>query len=136
MWSVAGWTLVATVSIALTKTTVDRNREYQSGLTLAETALALWESGRTEQASIAQQACRSLDAFARIFPVAQPRAWFYRGRYASLAGQQAQAIEARQALAGRLGLPLNQLRLRAYRTRSQLEQTVMTGLIGPASGTK
>jgi tetratricopeptide (TPR) repeat protein len=45
MWSVAGWVLVATVSIALMKTTVDRNREYQSGLTLAETALARWPTG-------------------------------------------------------------------------------------------
>jgi protein O-mannosyl-transferase len=44
-WSVAGWALVATVSIALMKTTVDRNREYQSGLTLAQTALARWPTG-------------------------------------------------------------------------------------------
>jgi len=52
------------------------------------------------------------------------------------AGEQAPAIAARQTVAARLGLPLNQLRLRAYRTRSQLEQTVMAGLVGPAAGTK
>lgn len=45
LWSIAGWALVATVSIALAKTTVDRNREYQSGLTLAQTALARWPTG-------------------------------------------------------------------------------------------
>jgi DNA-directed RNA polymerase specialized sigma24 family protein len=49
------------------------------------------------------------------------------------AGEQPQAIEARRTLARRLDLPLNQLRLRAHRTRSQLEQAAM-GRTGPSSG--
>lgn len=48
------------------------------------------------------------------------------------AGGQSQSIDARHALARRLDLPLNQLRIRAHRTRAQIEQTVM-GLIAPSA---
>jgi DNA-directed RNA polymerase specialized sigma24 family protein len=41
------------------------------------------------------------------------------------AGEQRNAIEARQALAQRLSVPPNQLRLRAHRARTQLEQSVL-----------
>jgi DNA-directed RNA polymerase specialized sigma24 family protein len=48
------------------------------------------------------------------------------------AGGPAQSVDARHALARRLDLPVNQLRIRAHRTRSQIEQAV-TGLITPSS---
>jgi len=48
------------------------------------------------------------------------------------AGAAPKAIDARQKLAERLGIPLNQMRLRAHRTRTQLEQSVMG--TEPASG--
>jgi DNA-directed RNA polymerase specialized sigma24 family protein len=48
------------------------------------------------------------------------------------AGEHPQAIEARRTLAQRLNLPLNQLRIRAHRTRSELEQAVM-GLTAQSS---
>lgn len=41
------------------------------------------------------------------------------------AGADPKAIDARQKLSERLGIPLNQMRLRAHRTRTQLEQSVM-----------
>jgi len=41
------------------------------------------------------------------------------------AGSQPHAMAAKEELANRLGLPLNQLRIRAHRSRSQLEQSVM-----------
>jgi hypothetical protein len=51
------------------------------------------------------------------------------------AGEQPPAIEAKQALAKRLNQPLSQLRLRAHRTRSQLEHSVMA-VAEPASEVK
>jgi hypothetical protein len=48
------------------------------------------------------------------------------------AGDSRQMSEGRNALARQLGLPLNQLRLRAHRTRAQFEQAVM-GLTPPSS---
>jgi DNA-directed RNA polymerase specialized sigma24 family protein len=41
------------------------------------------------------------------------------------AGNQPAHLELRQAVAQRLGIPSNQLRLRATRTRKQLEESVM-----------
>jgi hypothetical protein len=48
------------------------------------------------------------------------------------AGERRQMSEARSTLARALGLPLNQLRARAHRTRAQFEQSVM-GLTPQAS---
>jgi len=41
---VAGWTTVAVIAVALMSGTMMRNREYRSGLTLAETTVARWPS--------------------------------------------------------------------------------------------
>jgi tetratricopeptide (TPR) repeat protein len=46
VWRVAGWVAVAAAALALTKGTIDRNREYQSALGLAQTALARWPTGQ------------------------------------------------------------------------------------------
>lgn len=59
----------------------------------------------------AQQACRVLHAFARIYPIGQPRAWFCQGLYDWLAGQPNKAHQAwRKSLAAaeRLAMPYEQ----------------------------
>jgi len=59
----------------------------------------------------AQRACRTLQGFARVFPIAQPRAWLWEGLYAWLSGKPARAHKAwRKSLASaeRLKMPYEQ----------------------------
>lgn len=62
----------------------------------AEVCLGLWEmgqeGGRVRQA--AKQACRALARFARLFPMAEARAWRWRGEFARLDGRPEQARRA------------------------------------------
>jgi predicted ATPase/DNA-binding SARP family transcriptional activator len=55
-----------------------------------------------------QQACRILRGFARVFPMARPRAWLWQGRYQWLAGKPRPAYRAWHkslAAAQQLGMP-------------------------------
>jgi len=89
---------------------------------LAETSLAVWAAetlaGERKSASRLQelelktrQACQALRRYARVFPVARPRAWLRRGMYEWLAGKPDRAHQAWQkALAGarKLDMPYDQ----------------------------
>jgi len=89
---------------------------------LAETSLAVWAAetlaGERKSASRlqelelkARQACQALRRYARVFPVARPRAWLRRGMYEWLAGKPDRAHQAWQkALAGarKLDMPYDQ----------------------------
>lgn len=44
----------------------------------------------------ARQACKDLHAFARIFPIAKPRAWLWQGHYDWTCGHQAKALRCWQ----------------------------------------
>jgi DNA-binding SARP family transcriptional activator/predicted ATPase len=88
---------------------------------VAETFLTLWET-RTTPHNIArtadhdlklnaQQACRALHKFARLYPLGQTRAWLYQGWYEWLANRPAKAWAAWQkslAAAERLKMPYDQ----------------------------
>jgi len=81
----------------------------------AEVYLLLWEIHSSQLpgeykalSKVARQACQGLRRFARVFPIAQPRAWLHRGRYSWLAGKQQKARKAWQkslALAQQLQMP-------------------------------
>ncbi|HEY85012.1 MAG TPA: hypothetical protein G4N96_07885, partial [Chloroflexi bacterium] len=61
----------------------------------AETWLGLWEStGRNRFKVPAQQACKALRGFARVFPIARPQAGMWQGVYYRLAGKPRQAQTA------------------------------------------
>lgn len=85
---------------------------------LAETSLRLWETAPAASearalAATAQQACRTLQAFARPLPVAQPRTWLCEGWWAWLNGQRAQAQRHWQkslSLAEQLAMPYERAR--------------------------
>lgn len=59
--------------------------------TFAEAALALWEANQqgqeSEFESRAMQACKSLNAYARVFPAGRPRALLRQGMYDWLTGK-------------------------------------------------
>jgi class 3 adenylate cyclase/tetratricopeptide (TPR) repeat protein len=42
----------------------------------------------------AEQACHEMSSFARLFPIAQPRAWLWKGSYAWATGRPFQAVRA------------------------------------------
>ena len=91
---------------------------------VAETFLTLWETGAAldspanisqtaghDLKSSAQQACRALHKFARVFPLGQARAWLYQGWYEWLANRPAKAWAAWQkslVAAERLKMPYDQ----------------------------
>ena len=81
---------------------------------VAEAYLSLWEAGegpRTELQKLARQACQGLHRYASVFPIGQPRAWLWQGRYEWLAGsaRQAQAAWQKSLAAGeRLAMPYEQ----------------------------
>ncbi|MCB0212683.1 MAG: AAA family ATPase [Anaerolineae bacterium] len=85
---------------------------------IAEVTCTLFERGRGMSASkvkpldkAARQACKDLHAFARIFPVAKPRAWLWQGHYDWSCGQQAKALRSWQtclAEAKALAMPYEQ----------------------------
>jgi class 3 adenylate cyclase/tetratricopeptide (TPR) repeat protein len=90
---------------------------------VAEVYLALWEAevGSTAPRHPAplpsllyaqsRDACASLQRYARIFPIGQPRAWCWQGLYAWLSGQRQRAHQAwRKSLAAaqRLKMPYEQ----------------------------
>jgi class 3 adenylate cyclase len=72
---------------------------------VAEVYLALWEKEKSQTPNLksqvgARQACKALHKFAGVFPIGQPRAWLWQGRYEWLAGQPAKARQAwRKSLA-------------------------------------
>jgi len=74
---------------------------------VAEVYLALWEAGsqqppaeRQALARRALRACKALRAYARVFPIGQPRASLWQGRAERLAGRPARAQKMwRQSLA-------------------------------------
>ena len=84
----------------------------------AKAYLALWEAGgdqspaeREALAKSARQACKTLREFARVFPVARPRAWLWQGLYDCLDGKLRRARKAWHkslAEAVRLGMPYEQ----------------------------
>jgi tetratricopeptide (TPR) repeat protein len=78
---------------------------FEGYASVAEVYLACWETGpngdyrsvgQETLAKSAQKACKSLRAFAFIFPIAQPRAWLWQGLYEWLAGKPAKAHKAWQ----------------------------------------
>jgi class 3 adenylate cyclase/tetratricopeptide (TPR) repeat protein len=83
---------------------------------LAEVYLGLWEVGseassRQELIRRARQACATLHQMARLFPIAQPRAWLFRGRAEWLTGHSDRARKAWQhslTWAKRLQMPYEQ----------------------------
>jgi len=85
---------------------------------LAEVYLVLWaaspEQSPTEQDRLAQaarQACETLHAFARVFPIGWPQAWLWQGLYEWLADKPARSRRAwRKALAAaeQLAMPYEQ----------------------------
>jgi hypothetical protein len=83
---------------------------------VAETFLSLWEIGGEDQTSLkinAKEACQALHAFARIFPIALPRALLYQGWYDWTAGKRSQANHNWQkslSLAEQLAMPYEQAR--------------------------
>ncbi len=74
---------------------------------VAEVYLTLWEEEKEKSQTsnskpqmMARQACKALHKFAGVFPIGQPRAWLWQGRYEWLAGQPAKAKQAwRKSLA-------------------------------------
>jgi hypothetical protein len=106
---------------------------------VAETYLALWEAAHDDQrtrvepealAMSARIGCNALRAFARIFPIAQPRAWLCQGWYNWLAGNPARADRAWQRSlqsAQQLAMPYEQARahyeLGRHATRDVQRQT-------------
>jgi hypothetical protein len=89
---------------------------------VAETYLSLWEAAHNDQrtrvepevlAISARRGCNALRAFARIFPIAQPRAWLCQGWYNWLAGDAVRADRAWQRslqIAQQLAMPYEQAR--------------------------
>jgi len=87
---------------------------------VAEVYLRLWEetfnnaqpaTERATLAKLARQACKNCQAYKRVFPIGQPRAWLYQGQYDWLAGKQRKAHKAwRKSLeaAQRLAMPYEQ----------------------------
>jgi len=87
---------------------------------LAETYLGLWERAQNGQSlpiaakdlyAAASRTCQSFHAFARIFPLGQPGAWLYQGRYDWLAQKPTRAYRAWRRslnLAEQLGMPQEQ----------------------------
>jgi DNA-binding SARP family transcriptional activator/predicted ATPase len=87
---------------------------------VAETYLALWEAAHHRQgkpadrevlADAARRACNAMRAFARVFSIAQPRAWLYHGWRDWLSGAPARANRAwRRGLeiAEQLAMPYEQ----------------------------
>jgi class 3 adenylate cyclase/tetratricopeptide (TPR) repeat protein len=64
--------------------------------TVAQVYLGLWEQSQAEAESfqmkeLAGQACRSLQRFARTYPIAQPRSWLWQGLYRWLDNKPNQA---------------------------------------------
>jgi tetratricopeptide (TPR) repeat protein len=59
----------------------------------AEAYLSLWEDGCAEPGikELADQACRKLERYARVYPIGRPRAWLWRGRYFWLSGKTPKA---------------------------------------------
>ena len=85
---------------------------------IAEVHLSLWEKERTqktraeaEMKALARGACQSLHRCARLFPVAQPRAWLWQGVYHWLDGKPIlarQAWHTSLAAAQRLAMPYDE----------------------------
>lgn len=88
---------------------------------LAEAYLTLWEMKPNDPNSptlavSASEACQALWTFARLFPIARPRAWLSQGWLAWLKGQPARAQRAwRKSLsqAEQLAMPYEQARAHA-----------------------
>ena len=81
----------------------------------ADTYLGLWQqNGRTATlVRSAQQACRALRTFTRLFPLGKPAAWLYQGCYHWLAQQNGRAHKAWQkslTTAQQLHLPYEEAR--------------------------
>jgi class 3 adenylate cyclase/tetratricopeptide (TPR) repeat protein len=81
---------------------------------VAEVYLALWEAGEAESlgaAKAAPQACAALYRFARVFPIARPRADLWQGRADWLGGRRGRASRLWRrglAVAERLSMPYEQ----------------------------
>ncbi|MCC7446319.1 MAG: AAA family ATPase [Anaerolineae bacterium] len=76
--------------VAHTRITAISSFDMYAGI--AEAWLTLWEADRSPMhASHARRACRALHSFARIFPVARPRASLYDGWANWLSGRPARA---------------------------------------------
>ncbi|MFN8501242.1 AAA family ATPase [Kouleothrix sp.] len=74
---------------------------FESYMSVAEVYLMLWEKARSaatdDAASLraaARQACRALWRFARIYPIALPRAWMHQGQFHWLNGRPERAHAA------------------------------------------
>jgi class 3 adenylate cyclase/tetratricopeptide (TPR) repeat protein len=113
----AAWAADATTRlIERTRPMANFNLEGYSGA--VEVYLDQWESvaaagscAPRELKRRARRACRALDGFARVFPIARPRAALWGGRRAWLRGQAPRAfVRWRVGLeaAERLGMPLEQ----------------------------
>jgi class 3 adenylate cyclase/tetratricopeptide (TPR) repeat protein len=85
---------------------------------IADVYLSLWEREKAQKTgagaelkNLARVACKSLHRCARLFPVAQPRAWLWQGVYNWLEGRPIRARLAWQkslSAAQRLGMPLDE----------------------------
>jgi tetratricopeptide (TPR) repeat protein len=82
---------------------------------LAEASLALWEAegeaGKADRKQRTEQACLALEHFARLFPMARPRARLWRGKFHWLAGHRLAAwLDWRRSLglAQKLAMPYEQ----------------------------
>lgn len=64
---------------------------------VAEVYLTLWElEGNSQMQAAAQNAVKALHKFAGVFPIGQPRAWLWQGRYEWLTGNKSKARQAWQ----------------------------------------
>jgi len=64
---------------------------------VAEVYLTLWErEGNAQMQTAAQNAIKALHKFAGVFPIGQPSAWLWQGRYEWLAGNKGKARQAWQ----------------------------------------
>ena len=85
---------------------------------IAEVYLSVWEKEKAQKTGagaelkkLAGEACKSLHRCARLFPIAQPRAWLWQGVYDWLDGKPIRARLAWQkslSAAQRLGMPLDE----------------------------
>lgn len=63
-----------------------------------EVYLALWKASQngnpSNWATLAQKSCKSFHQYAKVYPLAEPRAWLYQGNYHQLEGNLTKANEA------------------------------------------
>jgi tetratricopeptide (TPR) repeat protein len=106
---------IETLAMLVAQSSPTAHAVFNAYDSFAEAALALWEANRQEPKSefesSATRACKSLQAYARVFPVGKPRALLRQGLYDWLAGKPAKAAKHWQtalAKAEKLEMPYDQ----------------------------